>query len=449
MIGIRSLRRLGAAIVLLAWCDAAAAQITIDVGTTHQTMEGFGASARVWEDPHLSEAPQTVVPPVIQEEILVSLYTELGLTRMRPTVSSGIEPQNDNDDPQTFDWAKFNFAGKRNDSLVALVKQAMPYGLRTYFPSPVQPERWITDAMPEEHAEWLLAILLRWRALGVELPFISVINEPAERRSRVWSAGWMRQVIKSLGPRMRQEGFQTMLVVPDDLNPHEAYRRAREIMADPDARPYVGALAYHLYGGADEDMAGMRDLAVKYRIPVWMTEYSDKSYSAYRGAFAWILTMHRLIARFGVSAVDYMWGFMGSIADKDTHSPGHTLVAIVFDRGRYRSHAPTPNYYLMGQFSRFVRPGHVRVGAQSKVDGVLVTAYRGPRDIVVVAINAAQVEKDVRVSFTAGPMVGSFAAMRTSPTERWQVIDPVPVSEGVMRTVLPPLSVTTLVGAID
>ena len=74
-------------------------QIRLDLGITHQVMEGFGSSSRVWDDPHLADAPQTVIPDAARAQILGLLYRDLGLTRVRPVLDGGVEPVNDNADP--------------------------------------------------------------------------------------------------------------------------------------------------------------------------------------------------------------------------------------------------------------------------------------------------------------------------------------------------------------
>ena len=423
----------------------AAAQVRIDVSTTYQVMEGFGSSSRVWDDPHVSNARRTVIPPEAQHEILTKLYAELGLTRVRPVLDGGIEHTNDNGNPFSFDWARFNFEWKRNDAHVELVKQAIPYGLRVYFSTPILLEKWMTESNPEEYVEWAMAVLLRWRDLGLEMPYYSITNEPGYKRGGIWSAEWMKTVVKLLGARMEAEGLNTMLVIPDDINPGEAYKRSLAVLEDPEARQYVAALAYHLYGKRDRDLRRMRDLSLRYGIPLWMSEYSEPRYVSYSGAMRWIRTVHDLIANYRISAVDYMWGFFGSWEDHGAHS----LVQIKFDHGVYRGYKLSPTYYLTGQFSRFVRPGHVRVEASSADRDILVTAYKGSRDLVVVVINAGHDRKQVSFTLTGGPMPRSLLPVRTSRTEKWKRLAPVMPQYSSFTISLPAASVTTFVGTMQ
>jgi len=422
---------------------ASAVNIRVDPRIAYQVMEGFGTSSRVWEDPHLADAPSSVVPPAAQEEILGLLYRDLGLTRVRPILDAGIEPVNDNPDPATFDWSRFRFDGKRNDAHVAFVRQARGYGLRVYFPAPLMAEPWMTEEAPEEYAEWLMAVLLRWRALGLEPPYVSVINEPGHRRSGLWTAGWLRGVVRSLGPRLRAAGLGTLLVIPDDLNPTQAYGRAAAVLDDPAARPYVGALAFHLYGGSAADLVKLRALSARYGVPLWMTEFTDGRYSEYAGALQWATLVHRLISDDGVSAVDYIWGFFGDQGRRRARA----LVALQFRQGQYQARLLTPMYYLMGQFSRFVRPGYTRVAASSPDHAVLVTAYRGAGDLVLVAINTGATPRPLDVTLADPAPFPSFRVVRTSRTERWVVPEPVLVRGGRLFTVLPGESVTTLIGS--
>lgn len=117
--------------LLALFAPSARAQVVIDVDVQHQVMQGFGASHRTWDDPHVSKphghAEPTAIPPAAQHEILTRLYAELGLTRVRPTIGPGIEPVNDNADPLVFTWSGFDFRGRKNDDDIAFVKQAMPY----------------------------------------------------------------------------------------------------------------------------------------------------------------------------------------------------------------------------------------------------------------------------------------------------------------------------------
>jgi O-glycosyl hydrolase len=415
--------------------------ITVNVHHTHQTMEGFGASCRVWDDPHVSNAPSSDVPREAQETLLALLYEDLGLSRVRLILDAGIEVMNDNDDPATFNWDGYNFQWKRNDAHAGFVRQARARGLDTFLTAPVHLEQWMAEDNPDEYVEWALAILLRWRELGLEMPYFSVINEPGHPFSGLWSPEWMQTVVKRLGVRMRTEGLRTKLVIPDDLNPGEAYPRALAVLNDAEARQYVGAIAYHLYDAKDQDLASIRDLSMQYRMPVWMTEFSVPEDQTYSGAMEWIKIVHTLIALYQVSAVDYMWAFFGS------WDQGHAIVNVDFEDGRYVGHHAGPLYYLIGQFSRFVRPGYVRVSAQSTEASILVTAYQVEGRLVIVAINASGEDRRADITVDGMTMPAFVSATFTTSKQPWKELPVVPSSRSGFHTVLLADSVTTFRGA--
>ena len=416
------------------------ATITVDTGVAHQTMDGFGSSVRLWDDPHVSNAadPATgrgyTLTAAQQDELLDRLYVELGLTRARPIIDQGIEPENDNADPSRIDEARFQFAWKRNDGYVEYVKRARARGLRTVWLSPLRLEPWMDRGDPAEVAEWALAVLRRWRALGVELPYYAIVNEPGFERSGYWSGEELRDAIKALGPRLRAEGFATKIVITDDFNATEAYRRCRVILADEAARQYVGALAYHLYGGEPDDRARMAGLGRQYGLPVWMSEFAEPE-----TPLAWAAAIHDLIANHNVSAVDAMWGFFGA-----WDRPGTHLIALKGEGTRYLGYEPTRYYYVTGQFSRFVRPGARRVGVTDAGSGVKLTAYREGRRVVLVAVNDGQAERTATLRLSAEPAVRQLAAVRTSATEDWATLPPVTARDEIFTLTFPPGSVTTL-----
>jgi O-glycosyl hydrolase len=408
-----------------------AVRVSVDLRATRQTMQGFGSSDRVWIDPHLSGSAQGNVPPGAQSAILSSLYGRLGLTRVRPILDNGVQPTR---------GGPFEFEDRFTDAQIAYVKQAKRYGLRTFLPGPVYMEGWMTVDDVEAFVDWTMAELLHWRELGEEPKLWALLNEPEINKD--FPPEWLHQVVRRLGPRMRRAGLKTELVVPDDENPVDAYRRAVPILADPDARRYVGALAYHIYKGGEADWARFAALAARYGLPVWMTEYDEpKLYASWPAALGWATAMSDLITVGGVSSVDYLFGFFG-----DWAGPSGAMITMHFDQGGdYRGPTYTPVYWLTGQFSRFVRPGYRRVSATTAGSGPRVSAYVGGRRVVAVAVNADTVGRSVRFVFNGGSVRGPVSPVRTSANEHWRSLKPLGVRGSSFVASLPRESVTTFV----
>jgi len=401
-------------------------------------MQGFGTTERLFDDPHVTEtfnqATQraAVIPPAAdQTQILAALYTQIGLTRVRfhPDL---IEQVNDNADPNAADLSKFDFSWQRSDGHIAHIKRLLPLGVTTYFASPITIEPWMTTSNPAEYAEWVIVMLRHWRDQGLEMPYYSIMNEPGYIRSGIWPGTWMRDVIKILGPRIAAEGMKTKLIVPDDVDAMQAYGRLQVILADPAARQYVGAVAYHIYNRGGE--AQVKQIAEQYRIPIWMTEFSTGD-----DWLQWATIMQQEIADYGASAVDYMWGYFG---DWDKSQ----LIRIRTNNGTYAGFDFTRQYYVMGQYSKFVRPGAIRVGAASAESDVKVAAFLSGSNEIVVATNTGSQQLNVSFELGSGSCISQVDPVRTSDTEGLQALPSVSLNQSRFSAALPAKSVTTFVG---
>lgn len=428
--------------------------VSIDTDARFQTIDGFGTTQRLFDDPHifndrvdpLTNRAAVVVPAAEQTKILTALYVELGLTRVRYNprddaasaqgLPAGIEPVNDNTDPNVTDLTKFDFSWKKNDGHIQLVKMEIPYGVTTYFAAPLTLEDWMTESNPEEYVEWAMAILRRWRDQGVEMPFYSIVNEPGYPRSGIWSGEYLRDVTKLLGARLKAEGFRTKIVIPDDVSPAEAYKRASVILPDPAARQYVGAIAYHLCDDRS-NRDKLKVLGETYGIPIWMTEY------AFATPFEWADLVHEEIAEYGASAVDMQWGFVGQ-AGHSSQSPTAQFISITSAGDTYTGFIRTKLFYTMGQFSQFVRPGARRIGVTESVNGLKVSAYLNSAEVVIVAITDREAtDQTVTFEVKGAPCAGSAAGVRTSASEDWAPLKPISVAGNRFEATLERGSITT------
>lgn len=376
----------------------------------------------------MANASGIVISGSAQAEILRTLYGRLGLTRVRNVLDQGVQREV---------GGPFIFIGKATDGHVAFVKQARPFGLRLFFPGPVYVEPWMTAEDTGAYVNWAMTVLRRWRALGLEPRYYAPLNEP--KIDGDFPPKWMHDVVAQLGARLRFAGFRTKLVVPDDENPADAYRRAVAVLDDPRARQYVGALAYHIYGGNTSDMARMHALAVRYGLPLWMTEYNSSRYTDWNSSLDWATRLHTVLTVGNVNAVDYLWGFFGS------HDGTAAYVSIDFGGGAYRGFSLTSVAYMTGQYSRFVRPGYVRIAGTSSVGPVLTSAYRGGGRVVVVATNPSGDDHAVRVTLRRGAVTGMLSVVRSSDSERWRALPPTTVRRSMFSASLPGHSITTFV----
>lgn len=441
--------------------DTPASPVDRPVGTVFQTIDGFGASSRAFSDSHVFDVPG-VAPPTSaaqQGQVLDALFLELGLTRIRPVQPDtgpgpppvGIEIANDNSDPLSTDLTRFDFGGRRLDDHVPVVAGAKVRGAGVAWISPLNREPWMGVAPGTsdvaEYAEWLLAQVRRFSQRGGRLDYVSVANEPSYSRNTM-SGEFIRDVIKELGPRLKAENLPDRFVVPDDVRASDAVGKAATVLADPDARQYVGALASHLYDEPLEKLEAMRALAQRYGLPLWMSEFSTGAMSSMRPSGSpaptpldWALLMHDLLATYDVSAVDYLWGYIGAGGADEV-----ALLALDHDGTTYRGFTRTKVFYYFGQYSRFVRPGAQRIAVVSSNGDVRASAYHRDKARTVVAINPGATVATTTLTAPDLAGVSRFTQTRTSPTDNWATAPEVSVQGTSVTVTLPPQSVTTLSG---
>jgi glucuronoarabinoxylan endo-1,4-beta-xylanase len=108
----------------------------------------------------------------------------------------------------------------------------------------------------------------------------------------------------------------------------------------------------------------------------------------------------------------------------------------------------TKRLWVMGNFSRFVRPGYMRVSTSGTVPaGVLLTAYINPADgtVAVVAINNNTASTPISL-YVSGTVPCSITPWVTSDTDSLASQSPITVSNGRFSATLAAQSVTTFVG---
>ncbi len=438
-------------------------------GTVYQTMDGFGSSERLFDDPHVhnnfnstTQRSATTLTVAQQDAVLDALYIELGLTRVRPvqpeprTAGGEIEIANDNSDPAVTDLTQFDFTWKKLDGHANFIGRARSRGVTQSFYSPLDRETWmgITTANDAaEYGEWLFAQTKRSINQGGDVSHISVANEPSYTRNNM-SGTFIRDVIKNVGPRLAAIGRSDVkFVIPDDVRSSNGALKATTILADATARSYVGALATHLYDEVVSNLAtpptppGLTSLAATYSLPLWMTEFSlagMASASLGTTAFDWALLMHDLMATYNVTAVDHLWAFFG-----DWDSGRASLINLNSGGGTtYLGFTRNKVFYYTGQWSQYVKPGALRVGVTRGNGSVEATMFFDGATRVIVAINPTGSSISTTLSSPDLAGVLTMPSYRTSSTENWATTATPSVTSNSISVTLPASSVTTFVGTL-
>jgi len=386
----------------------------IDDSVKYQTMIGFGAS--------FLEAGLVVLntlPSAEQEAVLRMLFdpeTGAGFSAMKTTLAGtdfmSAGPWYTYDDtPDDVDLEHFSIARDvgPNGSLT-FINRARKYG-KFVLQAPMDyPPDWMLqdlntrqDVNPKSYnalARYYLKYLEEYQQHGVFIDYLSLFNEPGVYTKIPYNE--IADLLKNhVGPLLEKSGLKTRIMLSEASRRAEAYKNYPTVLVDPEVRKYVAALPYHGYDMQDFDkIAALHKLFPD--LPLWQTEVcwcyicgAPKNIPLPR--HDWEDGDHwgrQIFGDLGASASAWIyWNmildekggpWMVSPIHKDP-DPNVQHPLAVIDRTTKKV-TYTAAFYYLAHFSKFVRPGDVRVKTTGSTEGVQCLAFQSPEGGLVVQL---------------------------------------------------------------
>jgi glucuronoarabinoxylan endo-1,4-beta-xylanase len=292
---------------------------------------------------------------------------------------------------------------------------------------------------------------------GIQLYALSIQNEPTTCPARgyggaIWTAANFDTFIKTdLGPTFVADDLtETLIMMSETSNWAYLTSVASTTMGDPAAAAYVGIIAWHDYDDAASVINPFASQGKKY----WETEVSGAAAGigpslcngcwdpSIADALMWAQIVNDRVVVANANAWHY-WVLIshgtsgvGDNAGLGLELPGSTSVTIA------------KRAYMLGNYSKFVRPGFYRIDATATPQsGVSVSAFKNATSgaLVIVVIN--QNSSNVSQSFTLnGATASSVTPWITSTGLNLAQQTDVSVSGGSFTYSLPGHSITSFVG---
>jgi len=397
-----------------------AGRVNVDLGQTFQRIDGFGASS-AWTAANLSDAlaDQFFSPDV-----------GIGLSLLRVQIKP---------DGTTAE--------------LATAKKAVARGAKVWAAPWSPPAEWKTNGsttnggslLDDNRQDWanrLASFASSMAAQGVPLIAISAQNEPNYTAS--WDtctyapAQLLTFVRDFLGPALAAQGMAVPVMAPETQGWDKFAQFANPLMADPGAVALMGPLATHFYAGTPYAYA---PAAAAGKV-IWETEVSDDKVNknldtTIDSGLRTAQMVHDNLVLGGVSAFHYWWLMpSGTSGGNGALTANNTLL---------------PRAWALGNWSKFVRPGFVRVAAdplsQEYVYSSAFLDAAGGRFVLVV-INQAYFDVDQDFAITGGT-VATLTPWLTATGQNLVAQATVPVTDGGFSVTLPMRSVTTFVGTVS
>jgi O-glycosyl hydrolase len=283
-------------------------------------------------------------------------------------------------------------------------------------------------------AEYLATVIRQLTARdGVHFDLAAPLNEPS---ANWWKLGhWQEgchvsadQQVRLINELRRALDAQKLSTGIDASEDNDERSAVNSLNAYGPAESNVTVIATHSY--AANDPSGIRRLAARWHKPAWVSEYGDADASGLKMA----RRIHDDLTEARVSAWIYWqvvdsadgWGFLRNPLN---------------GRGR-TSYNINQKFYVMGQFSKFIRPGFQIIGVN---DAHSLAAYHpASRTLVIVAVNDTEETLNVIYDLSAfATLPAQASGVRTTPTENWADIAPLAITNKTFSVPLIPKSVTT------
>lgn len=421
--------------------DTTPAKLSVDPGKVRYRLDGFGGNYCF-----------AIESPVTQYT-LKNLKQAWARTELTATEW---EPQNDNEDPNTPNWAAFEGRDKPGTNLrreFELAKQIQDRGI-PYVISIWDLPAWLYEdggtaprdsrhhIAPDKWPELLelLGSYLQYakRQYGVE-PDLFCFNEANIGVRVLFSPEEHRDAIKRIGAYFKAQGLKTRMLLADATGPRGTYSYALPAASDPEAMQYVGAVAFHSWGGGSAaDYAAWGDLAERLKLPLLVTElgvdagaWQTRAYDNYSYAVQEVRMYQELLLHARPQGT-MQWEFTAdySILKQDKDEQGKDRLT------------PTARFWFVKHFCNLTPYHSEALATASDNPKVLVTAFRSGSTFTVHIANLGAARAATITGLPAN--LTRLQAVRTSAEDSFRKLDAVAVSKGAAKLDLAAQSLLTL-----
>jgi glucosylceramidase len=307
----------------------------------------------------------------------------------------------------------------------------------------------LLPGMEAELAEFYSVYLGFLEDAGYVLDGLSIQNEPEAVPpwdSCYYTPARYAATAEAIAQRLAADGHAVPLNASDNAIASFVPIFLTPLLAKPTAGPRVGAVIFHNYQFEYYQPAEIQESVatlaaqIPRALPLWMTEFSNTTgigYGSWDEALAQAELIDATLA--GGAGMYVMWNLYRP------GGPGEALIVIPTAPGT-PGYTVTPKYWTFRQYSKWVRPGAVRIDARSADAEVRVSAFRddAARATVAVLINRAAEGRWALVE--GGVLLEAPLLVRSSESEHGVEIAPDSIDRIGPRIVkLPPRSVTTAV----
>ena len=377
---------------------------TINATVTHQVIDGFGAGTA------FLDVGITQLTDAQMDALYGTGPNQMGLTLIRVRIS----PNGSSDwgDPMA-NGQKAHARGAKILATPWTPPASMKSNGSTIHGS-------LLPAQYQAFVDYLNSFTDAMATAGAPVDVVSLQNEPdfdPTYEGCQWTAAQFQTFCRDFAG-----GIKVPVMMPESYGYTQAVSDAT--LSDPLAAAHVAYVGGHLYGATIRDYPLARAVGKH----TWMTEYLENNQTI-ASAVATAQQVQDCLTVGNMSG--YIWWKTIGDANGLLNASG-TL---------------QPRAFVMGQFSRFIRPGDVRVDVPANDSSLGISAFKNPvtGTFTIVAVNntGAAINHTFNLQGLTATTVTSWV---TSATESLAVHAPITVSNGAFAYAFPAATVVTFVG---
>ncbi len=386
---------------------SAAGAITVNLAATKQTIKGFGGINHTTWIADLTESQRTTA--------FGNGAGQIGMSILRIHV-----------DENSSNWSREIATAQRAIALGAIVF-ASPWNPPSNMTEVVNGQKRLRYDQYGAYTDHLNSFISYMGQNGVALYGISVQNEPDYAQD--WTGWTPTEMLNYM--KANAGSLQTRVIAPESFQ----YRKVMSdpILNDSQALANLDILGAHLYGTALSDYPYPLFKQKGAGKELWMTEvYTDSTTDAdsWPNALDVAYNIHNSMVEAEFNA--YVWWYI------------RRSYGMIKEDGQVSKRG-----YSMAQYSKFVRPGYVRVDAtKNPTTNVYVSAYKNNQNVVVVVVNRNASAQSVSLAIN-GATVQSLTKYTTSGSKSVNNDGAISASNGSFTLSLDAQSVTTYVGSLS
>jgi O-glycosyl hydrolase len=440
----------------------AADTATINGATTYQTMAGFGLSEAFGQASGVMNASSSAQQQVFSD--LFSTTSGAGLDIIRNWIGAdpgnSIEPSNPGGPNATPGYVSLASIGQDSGQLWFDQQAKAQYGVTNVFADAWSAPGFMktnnsadnggqvcgvtgtscgSGDWRQAYANYLVQYAKDYANAGVPLTYIGPSNEPdfsAGYDSMTMTPAQMANLLDVVGPTVLNSGLPTRVECCAATGWPVAGQYASAIESNPTALADTAVLTGHGYSGEPTSpLPG-------WTKPAWETEWygTDNPWDASwddgtaDSGFTWAQRIYQGLTGANLSAYLFWWG---------TSTGNESLIDL-----QGNSVSASSRLWAFGNYSRFVRPGAVRIGASSSSGAVDLSAFKNTDGTVaIVALNTGSGADPITYSLSGTGTVNgaTVTPYLTSSSASIAAQGATTVSNGSFSATIPARSLVTYV----